>query len=82
MAGALTSHWVIRDLSQKNGLLFTAFLLLGLKPSPECGQYQRHENFSWKEVSVEINVVSRISSKFCLPQTAQILRGSPCKACL
>lgn len=82
MAGALTSHWVIRDLSQKNGLLFTAFLLHRLKPSPECGQYQRHEISSWKEVSIEINVVSRINSKFCLPQMAQILTGSPCKTCL
>lgn len=82
MAGALTSHWVSRDLSQKNGLLFTASLLYRLKPLPECGQYQRHENFSWKEVSAEINVVSRISSKFCLPQMAQILTGSPCKTCL
>lgn len=82
MAGALTSHWVTRDLSQKNDLLFTAFLLHRLKPSPECGQYQRHENFSWKEVSAEINVVSRISSRFYLPQMAQILTGSPCKTCL
>lgn len=81
-AGALTSHWVIGDLSQKNGLLFTAFLLHRLKPSPECGQYQRHETSHGKKSSAEIYVVSRISSKFCLPQMAQILTGSPCKTCL
>lgn len=63
MAGALTFHWVIRDLSQKNDPLFTAFLLHRLKPSPECGQYQRHKNFSWKEVNAKINVVSRIKQQ-------------------
>lgn len=57
-AGALTSHWLIGDLSQKNDLLCTAFLLHRLKPSPECGQYQRHKSFFWKEVSAEMNVVT------------------------
>lgn len=46
-------------LSRKNGLLFTAFLLRRLKPSPECEQYQGHENFSWKKFSTEVNAVSR-----------------------